>query len=706
MPPALQWKTAPAPRAKPIPQEIWECYREELCALYQNYTLDNLMTMMKVNHSFSPSRRQYVSQFEKWGTHKYKVSNKDAVQPPPPSASGPRLQYKPPTDVVHKQDSTWATPMNNTASSPTKRQRSLRDSAPIPAKRQVLSDYRSPDHCVKESEDERDDTPILASVTGTSLPPEGTTPGDADPIYHSSPTESMNGFGFDNFDAAFFLENDTPQSVSTDTDKKALKVKGSEPNQNTLIHDIFSRWANRQVSDRRPKQSDALFDINRPIDTFSSEEMENIHRAADFLFALNFRKDAFPLYVLVLKRLKSRKPAGGTSSALVACVRSAVLPNQASIARSLLIHQLEQECIAKIEQFAFRLLLADTYKRFKDNIVANTHIRTALESNPYQESLIEDLPDDYRALDFITYHFVVDGINRSRIREVNEGVPFNYFSVDKNQVQDQILQRVPGPFELVNGEMRNRCIRACLDWCATILESRTIIPGLWDIAQPSNDSQLNEDKSDHTRLYCYLWQRWQTAPLSQFGQDLEIWTQAEILIGISAAEHLILCCPMILKSAPARTDYSEGARKGINILRMKTDEDIAFKYLDAFHTRNKRLLNTDGDEILALSIPAEGCEPADKSKRLSIKLAYTPQAPEAETVVAKTMASSMASSDLSSFRKLRDRIRRKMQKADTATKRSSRITDHSMDQLSHSMASSLSLSSLPTRYKQDQYDGI
>jgi len=407
-----------------------------------------------------------------------------------------------------------------------------------PAKRQVLSDYRSPDASVTQSENESHASLNANSVTEGSLTPEGTS----DAIYRSPAVTITddNALEFENFDAAFFLKNDDtqpqpqPQSVLVDTNEtKEVVSQSPVSSHNDLIHEIFQRWANRQDSDHHQPPGDALFDINRPIDTYSPEEMDKMHRAADFLFALNFRKDAFPLYVLILKRLKlsSRKHVGATASALVACVRSAVLPNQAAIARSLLQEQLNRSDTTMIEQFAFQLLLADTYKRFRDFTAAGTHTRSAMQSNPFQESLIEDLPHDYRSLDFVTYHFIADGINSTKLRSSDDPIPLNYFSLEKSQVEDQIIRRIPGPFEIEYGALRNPCIRACLDWCATILEPRAIIPGLWDSVQTNHDtSQLNEDKSDSTRLYCYLWQRWHATPSSQISQDLDTWTRAETLM--------------------------------------------------------------------------------------------------------------------------------------------------------------------------------
>ena len=54
----LRWKGPPAPRAKPILPEKWEEHQEEICQLYQQMTLEDVMVIMKVRHRFTPS---YVS---------------------------------------------------------------------------------------------------------------------------------------------------------------------------------------------------------------------------------------------------------------------------------------------------------------------------------------------------------------------------------------------------------------------------------------------------------------------------------------------------------------------------------------------------------------------------------------------------------------------------------------------------------------------
>ncbi|KAH8596827.1 hypothetical protein B0O99DRAFT_685307 [Bisporella sp. PMI_857] len=709
--PQLQWKGAPAPRARKIPQEIWEQYREELCEMYEKYTLDRLMTIMIEKHNFAASRRQYIFQFEKWGTHKYKVSSKDNKQSgqrfPQQASSHPKSDLK--LEIIPELANTSQTSL-------AKRQRSLRDAEPLPAKRQILSDQRlqvgdldSLANLGKISN--RDPQPssqysVLPEAVPQRTMEHSTLPEpvirDALNANGNTKTEKdMDNFNFENFEPAFFLENDVEKATQVAENDAQLARSNSDSHHSALINEIFQRWANKQHSGTAATQQDVLFDINRPIDTFSHAEMENMKCAADFLFALNFRKDAFALYVLLLKRVKvSTHPhrARVTSSHLIACVRSAVLPNQAAIVRNLLQQEIDSLGSGTIEEFTYEMLLADTYLRFHDESTANSHIHKAMLSNPFEESLIDDLPETSRYLDLITYQFIVDGIARARTRALDV-LPSNYFSLDKDQVQDQILERVPGPFELKQGVMKNRCIKSCLEWCASALEHEDVIPGLWSTVESRHYSNLNEDRTDWTRLFCYLWQRWQRFYTKRTTMEPPLWAEAESLMGISAAEHLVIICPMILNAAPHKVDYSQGARHGAWRLCEMPDADLGLKYLEMFSRRNKWLRGTDGDEILALSNPLCSESSDTDNSSLNTERAYTP--PTSLGVVAATlvptMASSMDSSDLSSFRHLRDRIRHKVTGTRSNEVRHSTYSNGriSMDQLSQTMASSLNISLEP-----------
>jgi hypothetical protein len=54
-PQPLRFVGRPAPRAKPIPKAKWDEHKEELCSLYKEMTLDELMEYMKNEHGFEPS---------------------------------------------------------------------------------------------------------------------------------------------------------------------------------------------------------------------------------------------------------------------------------------------------------------------------------------------------------------------------------------------------------------------------------------------------------------------------------------------------------------------------------------------------------------------------------------------------------------------------------------------------------------------------
>jgi hypothetical protein len=51
----LRFVERPAHRAKPIPTATWLKYKDELCALYQRMTLEELMEHMRKEHDFEAS---------------------------------------------------------------------------------------------------------------------------------------------------------------------------------------------------------------------------------------------------------------------------------------------------------------------------------------------------------------------------------------------------------------------------------------------------------------------------------------------------------------------------------------------------------------------------------------------------------------------------------------------------------------------------
>ena len=605
------------------------------------------------------SRRQYISQFEKWGTHKYKTLGKDARETAQNPSRGLQSQSVERKATGEIEDNSFDLAYRGQESH-TKRQRSLHDHLQIPAKRQILTDYRlltDPVVPFRNLEKPSETLYRQPSIEYSDLPEVVINDSlDQPNQFNAKPNDP---FSFENFDAAFFLQNDSFQTLSDEnfddnllySDEKEA-YSDMDTSNGSLINDIFERWATNQQSEEGVFQHETQFDINRPIDTFSPSEMEDMKRAADFLFALDFRKDAFGLYVLILKRLRSYQwPTRPPSSALVACVRSAVFSHQAAIARSLLMHQLEDQRTVPIEEFTFQMLLADTYTRFNDHATANFHIRKAMQANPLEERLVRDLPQDYRTLDLITYHCIVDGIIRSKSPRADDTLPPNYFSMEKTQVQIQMLRRVPGPFEIDQGAMRNRCIRSCLEWCTGLFVHDGTIPGLWNTAHSKHYSKLSEDRMDWTRVYCYLWQIWQSTKNSLENSELGLWTQSEQLMGISAAEHLVIICPLIMNAAPPRVDFSEWdlflrARTGLSSLCARSDKKLGARYLDIFSSRNSWQQVTEKEvPTFTNPITSDGTDATEKNLAVTLLLSQMPQSTSLD-IVAATLLPTMVSKPL------------------------------------------------------------
>ncbi|KAI9779631.1 MAG: hypothetical protein M1839_007296 [Geoglossum umbratile] len=717
MPPQqqLQWKGPPVPRAKPVPPEKWEEHREELCGLYQRMALDDLMAMVKVRHGFAPSRRQYISQFEKWGVHKYKVTSKDYIQPerqalPSQHSSGTGA------DQESGDNDLSQTPITQIC--PTKRQQSLREKPEVPPKkRQKLSDFMSSkdpyaglglafDASQPSSQNLAPSGRVASHPGGT---PPNTVYGRADVVVHIPGSRG----------------DDNGRATSSDISSADMLPPCSEGLNSSELDDFeISTSQRHSVGQIFPRER--RLDSSRPIDTFSPDEIQDMKRAADFLFSLFFRKEAFALYVLILKRLKdsSNQPAWVASSAMILCARSAVTLPQVEIARSLLEQELHkpQGLATGVENFLFRMLLAHTYTRHCDYSTASFHREIAMGSGLTDEGLLANLPQETRSLDIITYHCLTSGLgcDDDLVEEKTlRYPPQGSLVLDKNQIQERLLQREPGPFELKHGSMKNLCIRSCLRWCTGELECTATIPSMWENLQ--SDDQ-NPRAAEIIRVYCFLWKRWQSCRTEYADPELVLWIrQAEKLMGISPAELLVALCQVIMDASPPRNDKPEWdlvcrARIGAKSLSLRPDEKLGHQFLDAFSFMNTltflppkmiAFINTARthtrnfiEKSLAVILPdvqdSETDELSDTPRRSVSIVAAT---------LFPTLAPSLHSSDFASLRALRDRIQHHTRSAmqdvaitlpSSVFRASSRsnLSLPSMSELTQAMASSLSLSSL------------
>jgi hypothetical protein len=714
-------------------------------------------------------RRQYVFQFEKWGLRKYGIDSMHSILP-----SQPPLDLKADQEMELDAISQRSVIIN----SPTKRQQSLqslqsgrslnslRVKPPVPPKkRQKLVEFMASKEMILE--DPYKDLGLAFDNQTTSRPMPRSPISSGQTACFSRGTHSTSweqttifpggAFSSPSTQTAIFSggtfssivngqaemgslpsrrEDDNASDTSDETSDVDMLSPGSE-DWNIYDLDEFERWASQQNSGGQVSQPERRLESTRLIDTFSSDELHDMKRAADFLFSLTFDEDCCALYVLMLKRLKDspNQPMWITCSAVIACARSAYTTSQVEIAQYLLEHKLEEleGTASHVENFLYRMLLSYTYTRCGDDDNANLQIETAMGSDLADERLFEYLPKENRSLDILTYYFLNCGLGKhdDLVKEKTlKYLPEDHIFLDKSDAQDRLLQREPGPFELKDGYMKNPCIRSCLRWCLSEFEIIATIPGSWKHLQ-SDDQHL--DWAERIGIYCCLWGRWQNFRGKASQPELLLWaSQAEKCMGIAPAELLITLCWMIMSASPPRHDKSERdlflrARLGARSLSQRTDEALASQFLDKFSWMNTMIRFSCEREAfrdvarayakdfiersLQIKLPDEQDSDSNSESYACNTVDTPPQSNTprrslsiAAAVLLPTVASSMHSSDLSSFRALGDRIQQRIRGAmrEIAMTEPSSVFRNSsksnlsmqMSELSQAMASSLSLSSV------------
>lgn len=713
------------------------------------------------------SRRQYISQFEKWGVHKYNTPSKVLTRHATPAqpASGARasqlaeanenthLLVDDIMDDIRLAGDPFQDPVIPT--SPPKRPKSLQslqsvDGRPkVPLKkRQRLFEY-NPYADLGLAFDAREWS-SLSSQNVTATHPDRISLGVVDnepntdihtPRFRAADSNRPNSGDTSDLDIAMSATS-SMKSLELNDNKDKGKGKGKwEPVPSlsrALLADETVNLEQLQFTGQTSQQ-ERRFDCSRTIDTFSEAEIHDMKLAADFLYTIGFDGDAFALYVLLLKRYNpSSYPSSRmTISAMIKCARSAYWPSQVEIAQSHLEQKFEQrDESTDVEHFLFRMLLADTYARLGDQEFANLNVEHVMGCEFANERLLLQLPNEDRSLDLLTYQYLTYGLsykdNLVRDAIARDCIPHDYPVFEVSQLALRFLQQTPGPFALQGGIMRNPCIRSCLQWCVAMLESTAMMTESWESVR-ANDQ--NSPWTEHFRLFCCLWECWQSRRTYQESSEALMWaSQAEKLMGISAAELLGTLCWIIVRASP-KTENSDSnlillqAHTRAASLMMRSDEELGCHFLDeftyfdtstrmspeqkAFRTTAREYARKFIEKSLDITLPeAQGsyAEPNELTDLSEIPRMNMSASRQDLGILAPTLAPSLGSSTgLSSFersfRTMPRRIRQNctlmrhnpaMALPSSAFARNSNSYLTSMSELSQAMASSLSLESLRT----------
>ena len=577
------------------------------------------------------SRRQYISQFEKWDVHKYNTPSKVLTRHATPAQHALGARASQPAeanenthllvddimDDIRLAGDPFQGPVTPTG--PQKRPKSLQslqslqqlrgvDGRPIvpPKKRQKLLEYilsrDNPYANLGLAFDAREWS-SLSSQNETATHSDRISVGVVDnepnmgihtPRLRAADNHCPNSDNTSDLDMVMSAMS-SMKSLELNDNKDKGKGKGKwEPVSGLSRAPLADETVNLEQlqSTDQTTQQEGRFDCNRPIDMFSEAEIHNMKLAADFLHTVGFDGDAFALYVLLLKRYnQSLHPSSRmTISAMIKCARSAYWPSQVEIAQTLLEPKFKlRDESTDVEHFLFRMILADTRTRLGNQEFANLIVEHVMGCEFANERLLLQMPNEDRSLDLLTYQYLTHGLsykdNLVRDAIARNCISYDYPVFEMSQLALRFLQQTPGPFALQGGIMENPCIRSCLRWCVAMLESTAMMTESWESVQPNDqDSPLAE----HFRLFCCLWECWQSPRTSQESSEALMWaSQAEKLMGISAAELLGTLCWMIVRASPKAEDSDADiiilqAHAGAASLIMRSDEELGCHFLDEF----------------------------------------------------------------------------------------------------------------------------
>ncbi|KAE8447351.1 hypothetical protein EG329_010909 [Mollisiaceae sp. DMI_Dod_QoI] len=718
----LRWARPPVPRAKPVPPEKWEEHETELRELYDKMKLDDLVVAMKIRHSFTPSRRQYISQFEKWNVRKYQSTyGSRSVVPQSLAAIDPVLPE-------HEVEATQTPHLSNT-----KRQRSLqsarssqisigsRERPPVPPKkRQLLSESRElkdPYSDLGMAFDSFEASPL---EMGIPMPPDVVTSSPAATPYDGSIEQTRCAARMSSL-LGEDIGCDAPHTPEGMSLVSSVELADSVWDDYEPSPECTPRASTDQLAHRERR-----IDSSRPIESFSHDELQDMKLAADCLFSLTFDEEAFPLNVLLVKHIKQNNQYDPKviCTALIACAQSCTLTSQLEIAQSLLNQTLDEGALSmnEAEKFVCRMLLADIYtrrRRYKDAI---TQVKLAWLSVPSYENFFQCLPLEHRSLDLYLYHYMSRCVPSHQDLTDDDASdsyinPEMISTMQESGFRDQILERKPGPFELQDGRFNNPCLRSCITWCNKEIQGTVSEPSAWKKIINRSGQQRFEDVAatliPGTRkttsrkiqtaltyaLELYLWQRWQILKSNPSEQHGLLWAcQADNLMGIPASDLLGIVAKVIIqqscyvdvKLSPGLLSYAQfGARYLSRMSDMSVGKKFLFVFSYARHVEPMESDPTDGLNLLSwrgifnLNSQDIAVRKVARSyaidcieKTLSLCLPEVhdqePAAPSNHSqtslhilcaAVLPTLASSLRSSQLSSLRILRDRMQQNVRSA-------------------------------------------
>lgn len=343
-------------------------------------------------------------------------------------------------------------------------------------------------------------------------------------------------------------------------------------------------------------------DNSGPMETLSKRDIADMKHAAECLSLFHCDKEAFELYITILKRQLSGQTHRDDTSwhLLIQCAHTACIPEHIEVIQNILRAEKLTPATSYHDpaHILLNMLLALTSSRSTDPKDAPLHIAEARSHLPADdqglEALFMQLPYSNRSLAQSFYRNMLR-LQTADPCDLISPAPFDFTPFDiqrdrKMPHEEWILYAIPDPFEIrQNGMMGNLCIRCCVDWCEDalqILTSLSVTHGVVDACEEKDGIAWAEANA----LFFALWEHW----AAKGALEKSYWAGAtQFEMGISATELLLLVCRAIHDSyypwtTPAKTndELLQGLRKKAEELSKKTDLELARRVLRQYVLRN------------------------------------------------------------------------------------------------------------------------
>jgi hypothetical protein len=661
-----------------------------------------------------PSRRQYISQFEKWGLQKYNKGRGSAVK---------AENYTAFTDcpsTPKEAEGIKTVELSQSSAAPLCRREMKRTDRPEvpPKKRQKLLNFiqemeeakiasaldqttSTTQSCRQPFSVDHDytaanlnfplqnhgldvDVAVISPYSTAENDTDFDTPGHVSARNNPSCRPKTPNHGLD-VDVAVVspystAENDT--DFDTPGHVSARNNPFCDPKAPNKVELDVTNASNMQDQDSLSEvfQNAMRVDFSRPVDSFNTDEIEDMNLAADFLFSCQCHADSFALYVLLLKRQKETRDLPGwmAASAFIGCVRSCMSASQFEIALNLLEQKISERPVCAeydAHTFLYRSLLRDLHRKRGKEDEAQFQHRLAMASNFVQQKSFMPLSKEDRPLSIEVYHYL------------NQALASKAHFIAAHKLKDQLMSLRPGPFEYDGNSICNGSIRSCLAWCICKLQRRSpFTKFILDFKEG-----MNTRHAKYLTLYGDLFDRW--VGERSWNTETILWaSQAKQTMNISPGKLLAIVCLMILDHLPLGTAVNlrvhvdpiygitnlnqlfSQALGGANVLSTCSDWELASAFLNAYSLIHTAFLAQSKSEELAYKSLVR---PRVKSLLEFWLLLQLPDVPEVDphrfdtpvhyraddsttswsfAAICSTLAPSLQSSEFSSFRALRDRL--------------------------------------------------